>query len=41
MRAVLLRELHGLPLPPLADRAMYSPSDTDPRVDVTRELRDR
>jgi hypothetical protein len=38
---LLLREMFGLPFPPLPDRAMFSPSDTDPRVDVTEQLRGR
>lgn len=38
---LLLRDVFGSPMPLLPDRSWFSPSDTDPRVDVTRELRDR
>lgn len=38
---LVLRDLLDLPLSLLADRSMFSPSDTEPRIDVTEELQDR
>ena len=38
---LLLEVLFGTPMPLLPDRAMFSPSDTDPRIDVTDQLRGR
>lgn len=38
---VLVRGVLGVDLPLLPDRSMFSPTDTDPRIDVTEELRNR
>jgi hypothetical protein len=38
---LLLSELFDQPLPLLEDRAMFSPNLTDPRIDITQQLRGR